>query len=283
MIKRILVVLDPDADTPVATETAFQIARRHDAELTGLALVDVTAIEGEAAGGGIGSMYFAEKLRQRLTDETREQARVLLTEFTDAADTAGVRHAGDHVGEDGPVRNLIDDMRTHDLLVAGRESHFYYADPERRTHAMSKVIEAGAAATLLVGTLPLDVRRVLVAYDGSTASAQAMQKFVHLSPFGTDITVELLHVRESGDDARRTSTALLDGAREYFRAYGYTVEETSLEGGKPADRIVEYADRQQADLVVSGAYTKTGLRRMMFGSAVTRLLQDCPSALFLYR
>lgn len=283
MTKRILVVLDPDADTPVATDTAFQIARRYDGELTGLALVDVDAIEGESAGGGIGSMYFAEKLRQRLTDETREKARVLLSQFTDAADAAGVRHEGDHVGEEGPVRNLLDDMRTHDLLVAGRESHFYYSDPERRTHVMTKVIEAAAAATLLVGTEPLNVRRVLVAYDGSTASARALQKFAHLSPFGTDPVIELLHIRDAGDDARRASTALLDDAREYLQAHGYTVEQTSLEGGKPADRIVEYADRQRVDLVVSGAYTKTGFRRVVFGSAVTRLLSDCPSALFLYR
>ena len=57
MIKKILVALDPDMDTPVATRYAADIAQRHDAEVTGLAVVDMGSIEASSRGGGIGSMY----------------------------------------------------------------------------------------------------------------------------------------------------------------------------------------------------------------------------------
>ena len=174
MTKRILVVLDPDSDTPVATDVAIDIARSAGADLTGLAFVDKDSIGADTVGGGIGSYYFAEKLRETLTDETRQRARALLDQFTDRVEAAGVPHTGDRVGEDSLVKSLLDEMRTHDLLVAGRESHFYYAEPEQRTHTLAKVLGEAAAAMLIVGGERREVRRVAVAYDGSGPSARAM-------------------------------------------------------------------------------------------------------------
>ena len=78
MIKRILVALDPDSDSRIATRYAVQIAQQTDARITGLAVVDTKTIEVSARGGGIGSMYYAEKLRENLTQETRDQARRLI-------------------------------------------------------------------------------------------------------------------------------------------------------------------------------------------------------------
>ena len=283
MTQRILVVLDPDSDTPIAIQTAVDIAKRYDAEVTGLALIDRDAIEAESAGGGIGSMYFAKKLRETLTDETRARANELIRQFTADVEAQGVRHTGDRVGEEGLVRSLLDEMRTHDLLVAGRESHFYYAEPERRTHTLARVVEAAAAATLIVGTEPRPILRVAVAYDGSTSAARALQKFAHLRPFGTDLDVEVVHVRGSSSEDRLASESLLVDATSYLTAYGFgSVISASVEGDAPADRIASYADGTGADLVVAGAYTKSGFRKLVFGSSTTKLLDEARVPLFLY-
>ena len=117
MTQRILVVLDPDSDTPVATDTAIDIARLTGGEVTGLAFVDKDSIGNDAAGGGIGSMYFAERLREQLTEETREKAKALIAAFTARVEAQGVAHSGDRVGEGELVKSLLDEMRTHDLLV----------------------------------------------------------------------------------------------------------------------------------------------------------------------
>ena len=282
MTQRILVVLDPDSDTPVATETAVAIARRHGAEVTGLAFVDRDSIEAETAGGGIGSMYYAEKLRDRLEGETRTKAEALLRQFVETVEAAGVRHSGDRVG-DGIVKSLLDEMRTHDLLVAGRESHFYYHDPAQRTHTLARVLQECAAATLIVGAEAPTVRRVAVAYDGSAPAARAMQKFAHLRPFGTDLDVEVVHVHGASDDDRTVSQRLRDDAAVYLRAHGFDrVTTTGVEGGDPADRIAELAQGDRADLVVSGAYAKTGFRKVLFGTSATRLLDEARVPLFLY-
>ena len=283
MTQRILVVLDPDSDTPVATQTAIAIARRYDAEVTGLAFVDKDSIESDSLGGGIGSMHYAEKLRDRLTEETRERASGLLRRFIEQVEAEGVRHTGDRVGEEGLVRSLVDEMRTHDLLVAGRESHFYYANPDHRTHTLAKVIESAAAATLIVGTGEPNVRRVAVAYDGSAPAARVLQKFAHLRPFGTDLSVELVHVRGGSTEDRLSSDRLLRDAEAYLRSYGFdTVTVSSIEGSNPSEHILRYADGAHADLVVSGAYTKSGFRKLVFGSSATKLIEEAKVPVFLY-
>lgn len=284
MTQRTLVVLDPDSDTPVATDTAVDIARRYGGTVTGLAFVDKDSIGTESAGGGIGSMYYAEKLREQLTDETRQRARELLAAFTQRVEAAGVPHTGDRVGEGELVRSLLDEMRTHDLLVAGRESHFYYHDPEHRTHTLGNVLKEAAAAMLIVGTERPAVRRVAVAYDGSAAAARTLQKFAHLAPFGTDLDVEVVHVHGSSDSDRLASDALRADAAAYLAAHGFErVTTTGIESSDPADRICDLAQGDRADLVVSGAYAKSGfLKKLIFGSSATKLLEEAKVPLFLY-
>ncbi|MBC12931.1 MAG: universal stress protein UspA [Rhodothermaceae bacterium] len=283
MTQRILVVLDPDSDTPVATDTAIDIARLTGGEVTGLAFVDKDSIGNDAAGGGIGSMYFAERLREQLTEETREKAKDLIAAFTARVEAQGVAHSGDRVGEGELVKSLLDEMRTHDLLVAGRESHFYYAEPERRTHTLGKVLQDAAAATLIVGTERPIVRRVAVAYDGSGPSARAMQKFAHLAPFGTDLDVEVVHVRGGSEADVLASDRLRQDAAAYLRAHGFErVTTTAIESSDPANRICELAQGDRADLVVSGAFAKKGFRKMLFGSSATKLLEQATVPLFLY-
>ena len=181
------------------------------------------------------------------------------------------------------MRSLLDEMRTHDLVVTGRESHFYYHDPERRTNTLGKVLQECAAAMLIVGPELPDVKRVAVAYDGSAPAARAMQKFAHLAPFGTDLDVEVVHICGGSSAERATSERLLADAVTYLQTHGFDrVTSTSIESRDPADQIVELAQGERADLVVSGAFAKSGFRKVLFGSSATKLLDKAKVPLFLY-
>ena len=283
MTKRILVVLDPGHDTHIATQYAIEIAKAHDGAVTGLALVDRKRINEAAIGGGIGAMYYAEKLRLDLADEVRTEAQKLLAEFVEEVEAAGAHHTDDHIAENGVVQAITEDMKTHDLLVAGHESHFYYADPERRTHALADIVAEGAAATLVTESEYRRVRKVLVAYDGGTAAARALQKFAHLSPFGNNLDLEVFHVRDEGREAQLESERLLGGASAYLEGHGFApIVKTSVEGGDPLDRILEHCKASEADLIVSGAYSASGIKKFFFGSTAKGLIEKSSVPLFLY-
>ena len=284
MLQRILVALDYDTDTPVAVRYATEIARRVDAEVTGLALVDRRAIKQESSGAGIGAMYYAEKLQESLTDEARAQARHLLRQVAEELDRAGVRHGQDHVEEGVPFRRIVEDMKVHDLLIAGHESRFFYPDRDTRTHTLDEVVERGAAASLIVESEYRPVRRVLIAYDGGVSAARAMQKFAQLRPFDTEgLEVEILHVRGSGSDDRSESELMLGLAERYLRAHGFAhTKPASIESGDVKDALLNHAHRYEADLIVAGAHSQSGLREFFFGSTAKRLIKDADVPLFLY-
>lgn len=276
MIKRILVALDPDADTPVATQYAVTLAQQHEATVTGVAVVDLHTIEAHARGGGIGSMFYGEKIRESETTEARARAQELLADFEATLEPTGVSFTS--VTREGtPYELLAAALRYHDLLVIGREPHFFYSHPERETNTLARVVKAASAPTFIVGKQYEAIGRVLVAYDGSAASARTLHSFVQQRPFGTDVRVELLFVGKEEE-----GTALLKEAQSLFEAHGFSTQTTVQRGGDPARQIVEYAQQSQADVVVAGAHSVSKLKALAFGSTTDALIAQCPAPLYLH-
>lgn len=282
MIKRILVALDSDADTPVVTEYAIQLARRVEASLTGLAIVDMEDIYATVGAGGIGTIYYAEQLRESLTEENRTQAQKLLEAFHDAVDQAGIVHV-EELEEGVPYERIIEEMKFHDLLVVGRDSHFFYSHPKKETHTLEKVIKKGITPTLVVSEPYRIVKRVLVAFDKSAASARALQSFIHLLPYGTEITIELVHiVDEDSDDARQKADLLLQLAQKYLKAHSFDkVQLTALKKGQPGKQLLELIDKTTPELVILGAHSMSAIKRVTFGSTTYDLVRKSRVALFL--
>lgn len=278
MIKRILLALDPDAETPVCTRYAVEIARRHGAEITGLALVDTEHIGEETRGGGIGSMYYAEKLKTQLTEDTRTRAKELLVTFHEQMEGEGIRYA-EHVQEGVPIEAIMDEMRYHDLLIVGRESHFFYARPEQDTKELARVVQQGPASTLVVSETYCPVRRAVLAYDGSIAAARVMQEFACLIPFGEEVEIEIIQVCRDAQDEHASRRLTL--AQSYLQAHGFRAT-TALVSGDADRQIIAHAEALDADLIIAGAYSAKGLKKLMFGSTTSALVQNTDLPLFLY-
>lgn len=282
MIKRILVALDPDSDTPIATKYAVQLARKFEARLTGLAIVDMENIYASVGTGGIGTIYYADKLRGFLTDENREEARKLIGSFYNTVEKAGIDHF-EAVDEGVPYERIVEEMKYHDLLVLGRDSHFFYTHPEKETSTLTKVIKKSIAPTLVVTNEYRDVERVLVAFDESSASARTLQSFVHLLPYGKNVDIELTHVPDKdSDEAREEARLLLRLAGKYLKAHGFkSVEETVLDKGNPGEKLLKRIEVVSPDMVILGAHSMSAIKRMTFGSTTYNLVRHSKAPLFV--
>lgn len=274
MLKRILVALDPDSDTAVATQSAIHIAQRYDAEVAGLAIVDTGYHD---TGAAPGSMYYEEKLRQQGTAEGRKAARRLIEQFEAQVQTAGVRFA-DFIQEGDPEDRIVEDLKYFDLLVIGHNPHFLYSKPGRATKTLEEVITESVTPTLIVEDQFREVSKVLIAFDGSQASARAVQRFAQLKPFGPDLTIELIHIY--GDDSKG-SEQLLAAGRAYLEAHGFKPRTVGLSGGNPIQQILDHATGMNSDLLVVGANSVSALRKMAFGSTTSSLIKQSPIPLFM--
>ena len=284
MLKRILVALDPDQDTETATRYGMELAKRHEALVSGLAVVDTLSIAREIGpGGAVGAMYYAEKLREQITTESRQAASRLIEAFEAELDEGGVRHA-EQVREGVPARRIVEDTKYHDVLVVGRTAHFYYPDPEKETETLARIVKMSACPTLVVPDDHREVGTVLIAYDGSAAAARTFQEFARLRPFGQDVALELVHVRSKGSEAvRRESDLLLMLVEKYLSAHGFDrIATSNLEADEPGPAILDHARSIGADLIVAGAHAVSAIQRLAFGSTTDHFLRECDLPFFLY-
>ncbi|HKJ32453.1 MAG TPA: universal stress protein [Balneolales bacterium] len=283
MIKRILVALDPDSDTPIATRYGIELAKKFGASLSGLAVIDTKHIATESGGGGIGTIYFSEMLERHLSSKAIETARRLTDIFEQAVEEAHVEHAN-WVESGVPFERIIEDMKYHDLLIIGRKPHFFYNKPEKKTKTLAQVVKRGVIPVLVAGEEYVDIKKVLIAHDRSDASASTMQRFAQLNPFGTDVEIDVVNVRRSESEHDRSESELrIHLAGTYLRSHGFSqVREISLEEGPPDGRLLKHVSQNDIDLVVAGAHSISAIRRIAFGSTTSALLEDSPVPLFLY-
>jgi len=129
--------------------------------------------------------------------------------------------------------------------------------------------------------------RILVPTDGSVGSAHVALQAIDLAEtYGA--TIHVLHVI---DEKVRGLVAGF-GDEENFEARGRKAVErvagmarnhgvdvvTAVEDGDPAQRIVDYADEIDADLIVSGTHGRSGVERRLIGSVAERVVRKaaCP-------
>ncbi len=279
MIRRILLPLDADDDTNVAIHYAVDIARRHDAEITGMAVVDTQGIEGSSTGGGIGSFYYAEKLRDRLTTETRETAQQLIRSFSEAMETAGIRSRNE-VEEGVPFERIVEEAKYADLLIVGRNPHFFYGHPNERTETLARVVKESGCPVLTVLDPVKPVERVLVAYDGSDAAARTVRQFAQLKPFGDSVAVHVLTVAKNARDEGDAQIHLAN-LRSFLEAHDLPTT-TTFATGIPFEQIRAHADSTGADAILAGAHAVSKLKRFAFGSTTASLIENESRPLFLH-
>ena len=282
MTKRILVPLDIEPEEPPAWAWAVDLARRHGAAVTGLAFIDRVRVDLAARGAMVESMDRAAEVRERLTEEAGSAARALGTRFALRMQAAGVPCAIGR-GEGDPVERIVEEQRAHDVVLFGREQHFYYPEPDVETPALERIVKTGLGVALVAGADARPVRRALLAYDGSLPAARTIQRFAQLRPFGTEPALDLLHVIEKGDEeAAEASRRLLDDMRAYLQAHGFAdVSAVQAASSDHGAQIREEAQTRGAELIVMGAHAVSAVRRAVFGSTTHDLLTESAMPLFV--
>ena len=277
MIKRILVALDLDSDTVTAIRYALEIAERFGSMITGLAVVDMGSIDASSKGGGIGSMYYAEKLRESLTAEAREKAQMLIELFKKTVERTNVRHS-ELVEEGVPFQRIIEDVKYHDLLVVGNDPHFFYSHPKHDTNTLARIVNKTIGPTLVVQNEYRDVKRVLIATDGTNEASRAMQRFVHFEPFGKELEIRILNV---ASDESAESNLLLQMSKVYMESHGFKITILSSIDETPEECILGQCESFEADLIVMGGHTKKTILSEKLGEATSYLIEKSEVPIFM--
>lgn len=273
MIKRILLGLGGTDYTVFAINQALALAMCHDAEVTGVSIIDerrLTNVGPVPIGGG----HYAHDLAEDRLTKAKERVEWAVQEFIEACSASGVRHRVlREVGE--PFALMIDQARYHDLMIFGLRSLFEFdllPDPH---NALVRLVQAGVRPLIAVSKGFYPVKKVLIAYSGSMESAKAMKRFVQMRLW-PDAKLQVVVFGHLADKAEQ----LVGDAAEYCRAHGFETEEAFVPNS-PKDHLLPYAEQWGADMTVVGNSAKNLLLRRIFGETALHAIQNANRPLFL--
>ena len=224
---------------------------------------------------------------------TRMGARSAKTLQDATQQLASLKLAGTVRKEQGPVASTIlkQAPKRDGLLVVGSQG-LDALDRFMLGSVSTNLIHHATCPVLVVKSEAPPLRRMILAIDGSDASAKAL-KFV-LTKFQSDQTtskgrrvpihVSVLHVLPvvMYPGLKEASKKLLEQSVQKLIKAGFTAEPLCYLGN-PAQEIMKAASQQRADLIVMGAQGLGAIARFLIGSVSTRVVQHANGSVLVVR
>lgn len=163
------------------------------------------------------------------------------------------------------------------LLVIGKQGRHGEGVGQHIGHQVERVIRAVSRPVWVVTGKFSAPEKIMIAYDGS-ATARKATEMVADSPLFVGIPIHLVMVGSENND----NLADLNWARERLEEKGFNVQSELLQGNVE-DTLLEYAEDNQLDAIVAGAYGHSKIREFFVGSHTNKLLMNSKVPLLLLR
>ena len=264
-IKDVLVHVDNSRAMPGRVRAAAEFARRHDAHLTGLYVVEVPVLPSYAEAQIPAAIFDA----QRASLVSVAAAAELV--FRDIADNSGISSEWRCV-EDRRIDALSLHARYVDLLVVGQADP---EDPECVSRGLADHLALGAGRPVLVipvGGVRGDIGEIVaVAWNAKREAVRAISDAMPILESAKRVSV--ITINADSDDPENAGIPAADIGLHLAR-HGIETQTKSLYGAPAAigDLLLDAAGAESADLLVMGAYGHARLREILLGGVTSHVL-----------
>lgn len=302
----LLTPLDGSELAAQALTHAQAIAQRSGARLTLLQVIPNVAALAQEPALPPGRLTAALHT-QTLQSQWQEQARAALEQTAQAITDQGVT-ADAAVVVAHPPDGILDYAQTHavDLIVMSTHGRSGLARWVYGSVA-ARVVQAAACPVLLIRTVagetPPAPRKILVTLDGTRLSTRALPEAERLARlFKAEIVLLRVVVDSYEQNLRYVPASLAPEVADYTSGLlerliaQATVEQGGIAAdllargveatsivltGDPVQTILDYAVSEAVELIAMATHGRSGMARMLHGSAAERVLHDAPCPLLL--
>ena len=278
MLRRLLVSVSHSPAAASQSKIAIEIAKQHNAKITGCAIVDVDRI-GMVGPAPVGAFSYRVRLIEtRLRDATKD-ANDSLNALESECDRANVGYQAVSL-RGGTDETLSSVWRFQDLALIPTRP---WSPGERNADDVAAVLHLIALGLRPMLAVPENSEwkptSALIGLSGSLDSAKAFKQFVQ-SGLCPDANLHLVSV---GKPKSGESTAsLLEHAAEYAVDHGYKVTKSPLPSGSDRTKILlDEAERVDAGVIVIGSSYRRFLAFEQFGSHATGVLEQSKVPVFV--
>jgi len=267
-IKDLALAYDGSPAAHSALEFAVQMAKKYEAEITGIHVYSPAKI----------SEDFKRWISQDVLENIQETARLKVAEIEkefrgqmSALEFKGPVHWSVETGNPGIA--LARKGRFFDILLTGQFARAIRREqgalqPEELIHSIGKPL-----IIVPEGYKPREFKETAaVAWDGSRSAARALSDAMQILETKRKLDILVVEGKKSHEDPY----APLPAAEiiTHLGRHGVTATEVRLEPGKrsPAEAVLEYCGEADPDVLVMGAFGRGKLGAMLFGSMTTKVL-----------
>lgn len=279
-MRSILVTVDETPSSMAARRLTIALARRSGAAVHGVTGFEMGDLEQPELAPLGGSEVAYGRLQRREQEARERRARVAALPGTfEASLAAEGLVAPCALMEKDVRRELLRRAQTCDLVVSGRDAAFHLHEADDGvTPLVEHLIAEGSRPVIVTGPELHESGPVMVAYDGSTPAAKALQMAALLGVLAGS-EVHVLSMAHEIEEAR----AAAGQAQAFLQAYGIVpLIDARFSTDDSAGFLTEQAREIGARLLVMGAFGHRGWRELLFGSCTRRLLDAVPLPLFIY-
>lgn len=145
-------------------------------------------------------------------------------------------------------------------------------------------------------------KHILIATDGSELATQALDHGLDLArQLGAKATIltgselwSVIEMTRHAEDPRNpieayeelaeaNASKVLSAAAEAARKAGVPCETVHMKDMKPAEAIVEVAEKRGCDLIVMASHSRRGVNKLLLGSVTSRVLALTTIPVLVYR
>ena len=275
-IKNILLHLDHSNGCRNRLDTAFALAKKYDALITGLFVVPDYVVPSYVEA------QISVDLITDVTEKALARARETLSGYQKLADEAGARMEA-HVVEGQVIPILREHTKYADLLMLGQDQP---DDPDNASYGLADaLLFEGACACMMVphsGKLAVPGSRVLLTWNASRESARALRESMPLLARAETVVV-LSSEPDDADAEIARGHPHADELARFLESHGIESVSSGISDMElsASEAILGQAADMNADMIVMGAYGHTRLREIILGGVTRDLLKQSPIPLFL--
>ena len=280
MVKSILIPTDGSDYGKTAIAYGISIARKLDAQLTGLHVVDVRLMQGPVftdISGSIGLPPYHELL-PAIESGLEAKAEAILTEFREQCEAAGLHP------DTKKVVGVIDETIVEEgrrccdwVLLAQRGEHFHLGRGAILGSTAQSVVRGSGKPVLVTPEHFREIKTMALAYDGSAPADNALRLAAELSQrAGWPLSVVII------TDDEALGAKLSQKAKDLLvpPAVDSTV---IIRKGKEDKELLRFIREGSTDLLVMGAYGHNRLRELLLGSTTSSVIRKSTIPVLLTR
>jgi nucleotide-binding universal stress UspA family protein len=279
MVKTILIPTDGSEYGATAIDFGVYIAKKLQARITGLHVIDIALLHGPVfsdISGSIGLPPYQEFLPV-IEAGLDGRADNVLKAFRERCEAAGV--SPETVKAVGVIDDTIieEGKKTDWILMAKRGENFHLAKGGILGSTAELVVRKSGKPVLVTPRKYRDIESMALAYDGSPPAANALKLAVGLSEKAAwPLTIICI------TDDQAVAGRLHEEIESALEPFSIDCETIVIQG-KDSREILKFIQEGSVELLVMGAYGHNRLRQLFIGSTTTDVIRNSRIPVLLTR